>query len=276
VGSGTLLEGLDDELTMLEAGDSFSLDAPLPEGFGDLAGRTATFTVKVNEVKEKVLPDLDDEWVDENTEFEVVEELRESLRQRVGDAKLSAVSRQFADRALSTLRDRVEVDLPDGLVRAEMDNHLHNFLHRLEQAEITLEDYFQATGLEQERFLADLRAQAELSLKNRLVLEAVAKEENLEVTEDDLSRALQSLAARSEDPAAYIRAFAQSGQELALASDILRNRALEVILANSTPVDESGAPIDLKLNIGEVEAEVLADDDPVGDEVVAALVEEEE
>lgn len=278
VGSGLFLEGIDPHLEGTSAGDTVSFDGPLPAGFGERAGETATFTVTVNEVKERVLPELNDDWVDENTEFETVEELTEAMRHRLGDAKLQAVSREFAEKALSTIRDQVEVDLPESLVRAEMDTHLHNFMHRLDEAEVTLDDYFRATGIAQDSFLSDLRAQAELSLLNRLVLEAVASTEDIDVTEEDVTQALQSLAARSGDPVAYLKAFGESGQELALASDILRNRALEVILSNASPVDEDGQPVDLSLKVPEVEGEVLADElgPEVEGEVIATVVEEEE
>lgn len=188
---------------------------------------------------------------------------------------MRAVSSEYTEKALSTLRDQIEIELPDALVRSEVDGQLHNFLHRLEETELTLDDYFRASGISEEVFLADLRRQAEFSIGNRLVLEAVAEAEKIDVTEDDLSDALQSLAARSDDPVAYLQAFRESGQELALASDILRNRALDAILSNATPVDEDGNPVDLSLAVPEVEAEVIADE-AVEAEVVAEVVEEEE
>jgi trigger factor len=145
-----------------------------------------------------------------------------------------------------------------------MDRHLHDFLHRLEEAELTFEDYFRATGTSQEAFLEDLRAQADLSIRNRLVLDAVIEAEDITVDEEDLSNALRSLASRAEDPVAYIRAFQNSGQELALASDILRNRALDAILSHARPVDEDGNPVDLSLQVNEVEAEIIDDEEVVG------------
>ncbi|MGB7858982.1 MAG: trigger factor [Acidimicrobiia bacterium] len=280
VGSGLFVEGIDEHVLGVEADGEVSFIAPLPEGFGDLAGQEVTFKVKVNEVKERILPDLDDEWVDENTEFETVEELRSELRDRLADAKLRAVSREYSEKALSTLRDQIDIELPEALVRAEMDSQLHNFLHRLEEAELTIEDYFQATGMTQDVFLGDLQSQALLSIQNRLLLEAVAKAESIEVTEDDMSAALQSFAVQSGDPVAYLSAFRESGQELALASDILRNRALDAILSNAQPVDEDGNLLDLTLQVPEVEAEVLDDAIIEGEivtaEVVAAEPAEEE
>lgn len=275
VGSGLFIEGIDDNIVGVAADGEIVFEAPLPQGFGDRAGNEVTFRVKVNEVKERILPVLDDEWVDENTEFETVDELTTELRDRLGDAKLRAVSSEYTEKALSTLRDQIEIELPDALVRSEVDGQLHNFLHRLEETELTLDDYFRTSGISEEVFLADLRRQAEFSIGNRLVLEAVAEAEKIDVTEDDLSDALQSLAARSDDPVAYLQAFRESGQELALASDILRNRALDAILTNATPVDEDGNPVDLSLAVPEVEAEVIADE-AVEAEVVAEVVEEEE
>lgn len=283
VGSGLFIEGLDDRVIDAAAGDVIEIDAPLPAGFGDRAGEEVRFTVTVNEVKERVLPELDDEWVDDNTEFETVEEMRTVLRGQLEQAKRGAVSRQYAERAIDTLVAQVEVDLPEALVRAEMDSLLHRFLHRLEENELSLEDYFQATGIEQQTFLDDLRLQADSSLRNQLVLEAVATAEDIDVTEEDLSNTLQALAAQSGDPAAYLKAFAESGQELALASDIVRNRALDAILSNANPVDEDGNPVDLSLQVNEVVADVveaLPDDDEsvpvVTAEIVTDELEEEE
>lgn len=283
VGSGLLIEGIDERLEGIEPGAVLEFEAPLPEGFGEQAGEQVTFEVKVNEVKERILPELDDNWVDENTEFETVDELRSELEAQLGQAKLQAVSRQFADRALSTLVDQLEVDLPEGLVRSEMDDQLHSFAHRLGDNELTLDDYFAATGITQEQFLDDLRQQAERALRNQLVLEAVAEDAGIEITPEEVSSVIQGLAARSDDPVAYLQAFRQSGRELAVAGDILRNRALDAILSAAKPVDEEGNPVDLRLEVSEVEAEIV-EAEPVGDptgsivegEVVSTSAEEEE
>lgn len=274
VGSGLFIEGMDDHVRGASARDEIVFDAPLPQGFGERAGEVVTFRVAVNEVKERVLPDLDDDFVDENTEFETVQEFKEALRDQLADAKLRAVSREFAEKALSTLREQVDVEIPEGLIRAEMDGHLHDFLHRLEDAELSLQDYFGATGLSQEEFLNDLRNQADRSIRTRLVLEAVVEAEGLEISEDEIDAALRSLAARTEKPDAYLKALRDSGQELAVASDILRNRALGVIMSNATPVDEDGNEIDLSSQAPQVEAEVV--EDAVEAEVVEAEVLEEE
>ncbi len=144
----------------------------------------------------------------------------------------------------------------------------------------TLEDYLQASGIEQQTLIDDLRQQSELSLRSQLLLEAVAEAEGIQVTEEDLSQALRALAARSGDPVAYLSAFRESGRELALASDILRNRAMDVVFSNAQPVDEDGNPVDLSLEEVEVEAEVveaeIVEAEPQEVEAVTAEVVEEE
>ncbi len=272
LGSAMFVEGIDEELVGASAGDVVQFDAPLPAGF-EMAGESVSFTVTVQEVKERILPELNDGWVEENTEFDTVDQLTRELRDRLADAKLQAVSRQYADLALSTLRDQIEIELPDALIRTEMDSHLHRFVHRLEENELNLDDYFQASGIDQADFLADLREQALLSLKNQLVLEAVADAEGIEVTPEDMSSVIQSFAAQSGDPVAYIRAFQQSGQELALASDILRNRAMDAILISAQPVDENGTPVDLKLQANEVEAEFVEAEVVEGEILEEGIVE---
>jgi trigger factor len=274
VGSGLFIEGIDEHLTGTSAGDQLTFEAPLPEGFGDSAGEPVTFGIKVHEVKERVLPELDDDWVDENTEFERVDELTTALRDGLAAAKKRAVAREFRDQAVATLRDQVEVELPERLVRAEMDNQLHRFAHQLEENELTLDDYFKASGISQEDFIADLQQQAEIALRTRLLLEAIAVEEEIEVTPEDVAQSLQGMAALSEDPKAFLEAFRDSGQELALASDIVREKALAAILDNATAVDEEGNPVDLSTEVNEVEAEIV--DGTVEGEVVTAEIVEEE
>ncbi|MFO7300664.1 MAG: trigger factor [Actinomycetes bacterium] len=273
VGSGGFLEGADEHLTGKKARDVVEFNGPLPSGFGERAGEEVLFKITLNEVKERVLPELDDEWVDENTEFETVEELREALREQLRDVKVRAAAREFSEKALSTLRDEVDIEIPDGLIEAEANDIIHNFLHRLEDAELSLEDYFRATGTNSDVLVADAKEQAKVSILNRLVLESIVEAEGITVTEEELSNAVQALAARSGDPVRFIKAFRQAGQELALAGDILRNRALDVILSNASPVDEDGNPLDLTIQGQDVVGEVVSDEVVEGE--VVALEEEE-
>ena len=278
IGTGGLIEGADEVLEGATAGQELTIDAPLPEGFGERAGEQATFRITVNEVKQLVLPDLTDEWVDENTEYSTVEELRSSLRERMAEVKRAGIARRFADRALETLVEQAELDLPEAVVRAEMDEILHRFVHRLEDQQLTLGDYFQVTGISQEQFLADLQAQADRSLRTRILLDAIIADAGLEVGDDELEAVLDRVARQTDDPEGFLRSIRGTPQELAVRADILRDKALKLIIDNATPVDPDGNPIDLDLD-DEVEAategEVVAGDVVEGGVVVADVVEGE-
>jgi trigger factor len=271
IGSGELIEGADEALVGAAAGQEITIDAPLPEGFGERAGEQATFRITVNEVKELVLPELTDEWVDENTEYETVEELRTSLRERMVEVKRAGAARRFADRALETLVDQVELEIPQAVLRAEMDEILHRFLHRLEDQQLTLSDYFQATGMSQEQFLADLESQADRSLRTRILLDAIIADASLEVDDSEVEAVLQRVAVQTDDPEAFMRSIRGTPQELAVRADILRDKALKLIIDNATPVDPDGNPIELDLDD---EAEQMSVGEVVGEVVEGEAIED--
>jgi trigger factor len=264
------VEGADDNLRGKAAGDIVSFPAPLPSGFGELAGDETVFTLKVNEVKAKILPDLDDGWVDEVTEFETVGELRTALAERLTEVRRRAAANQFRERALDGLVDQAEFDLPEPLVRAEMEEHFHRFVHRLETQEVTLEDYLSVTGQSQEDFLDDLRRQADRTLRTRIVLDAVANKEEMEVEPSELAATIEVLARSSDQPDQVRKALSEPSRALSVRGDILRNKALEVVVAAARAVDNDGNPVDLDLGDPGIGTEIASD------EVEAQLVEAEE
>lgn len=275
LGSGGLVEGADAALVGAVAGDSVTITAPLPEGFsGDVV--EADFEIVVNEVKELILPDLDDEWVDENTEFETVDEFRANLRTRIEEAKQSSLARRFTDRVLTTLVEQVEIEIPDAVMRAEADEILHRFIHRLEGQEISLEDYFNATGITQEMFLGDLMGQADRSLRTRILLDAIIEDAGIEVSEAEVDEVLHGVASQSNDPLGFLKAIRGTPQELSLRSDMLRDKAIEMIIANATAVDPDGNEIAIDLDGPEdqaVEGEVVAGEIVEGEIVEGEVVE---
>lgn len=272
IGSDGLVEGADEALVGTSAGDVVTIHSPLPDAIGDQAGQEATFTITVNEVKELILPALDDDWVDENTEYETVEEMRENLRQRIAEAKRSGLGRRFSDRALETLLSQVEVEIPEAVIRAEMDDLLHRFIHRLEDQGLSIEDYFSMTGMTQEQLVQDVAAQAHRSLRTRLLLDAVVEDAGIELDESEVDSVLHSAASQSGDAMAFLEAFRGTPQELALRGDMLRNKALELIIENATPVDPDGNVIELPT---EDEEEVVAGEVVEGEIIEGEIVEGE-
>jgi trigger factor len=147
-----------------------------------------------------------------------------------------------------------------------MDEVLHRFVHRLEEQGITLDDYFSVAGVDREQFVDDLRRQGERSVRTRLLLEAVAERSGLRVSDEELAAVVDGIAAQSDDPEAVRRALRDGAGEKSVVGDILRNRALGVILAGATPVDEDGNPVDLEIEALDEDGD--DDGDDAGDEAV--------
>ena len=276
VGSGLFLEGIDEVLVGVSSGDTLSFDGPLPSGFGDQAGREVTFAITVTNLREKVRPDLTDDWVDEVTEFESVGEMRTEMRAQLQQMKIQALANRFRERALEELVEVMTVDVPEAIVRSEMDELLHRFGHRLEEQELEFADYLEVTGFTQEAFLADVRSQAEQGVRTRLLLDAVADQEGLEVSEEEFGAVLAGVAARDEsgqtDPSALREMLRGTPEEKSITGDILRNKALETILSGARPVDEAGNEVDLTVPIPETEADVVEGEVVDGDVVQGEVV----
>lgn len=276
IGHGGFIDGIDDQLVGSSAGSTVEFDGPLPAGFGDRAGDQVRFAVTVTAVQAKKLPELTDEWTTEMTEFDTVAELREGLASQMADVKKRSILTGFREKALEELIAQVDLDLPDGLLSAEMDELLHRFGHRLSEQGIEFEDYFRVTGISQEAFVSDLRLQADRSIRTQLLLEGIADQEGIEVTEDELMAVVRAVATDSEgsDPASLREALRGTPQEKSLTSDILRNKALEAIVASARPVDADGNAVDL--TIEEPVAEIVEGEVVPGEVVEGEIVEGED
>jgi trigger factor len=244
IGSGAFLEGMDQALRGAGAGSIVGFDTTLPEGIGADAGKPVKVRALVKQVKARRLPALTDAWVGEVSEFETVAEMRAELAVQMADIRRRSAWRHVEDRALADLVAALEVVLPSGLVEAEMDSIFHRFAHRLEEQGVRFEQYLAITSQDEKNFVSDLRSQAELNLKIRLLLEAVADQEGITVERPELEDAITALAAVARvSREEYLAALSEGGRELALAGDILRRKAIDRILDLVVPVDAAGAEV---------------------------------
>jgi len=260
VGSNSFVPGLDEQVMGATAGSIVKYNETLPEGMGEHGGKEVTFQVLVKGVKTQKLPEVTNEWVEEVTEFATIEALRQELSDGLREHKLAATRRQFADQVLEQLIDDMEIELPKGLLDAEMEFQLHRFLHRLEEQEIPVADYLRVTGQTEEAFIEDARQQAERSLSVRILLDAVGEAEGIEVGDEELQEALGALAASSDQtPEEYEKALRESGQVDVLTGDILRNKVIDRLVEAAVPVDENGDELSLEADEPD-EAEASAED----------------
>ena len=285
IGSASFIDGLDDLLVGVSVGDIRRGPAMLPDGFGDDGDREVEVQVLVKEILAKKLPDVTDEWVSDVSEFETRDELVDALRDGLQARAKSVAAMAYQDGLLDELTDEMDLDLPEALVDAEMQDNLHTLVHRLEQQGLDLGVYLQVTGQDEAAFADEVRQRAAKTLRTRILLEAVAAEESVEVTDDELAGAVASLAEQAQRPTDEVAAaLVESGQGHALAGDILRRKALERLLDAATPVDGDGNPVDLRPPAAEEssEEETAAPpsdpQEPVGGDETAvdAVVEDEQ
>jgi trigger factor len=257
IGSRSFIPGLDEMLVGASAGDIRQGPATLPQGFGDHAGDEVTLRVLVKGVRGKRLPEVTDEWVGDVSEFDTVAELREALERNLTSMKLSMAIGDFRERLVEDLIADLDLDLPDALVQAEMEAGLHNLYHSLESQGIDLVNYLRVTGQDEEAFAADLRDRAERAIRTRVLLEGIGTAESIEVGDEDVAEAVESLAGSSGRPVDEIRSALQaSGQEQALAGDILRRKVLDLLMSKARAVDAAGNPVDLTPPVDEEDAEI--------------------
>lgn len=234
VGSGTVVPELDEELTGKRKGDILKFNATLPEEAGEeLAGREVTFSVLVKEAKAKVLPKLDDDFAQEASEFDTLDELRADLRERLEQAAEVQRQSELETRVLQAYLDQVEVPLPETLVHDELHYRANRFAQQLRYMGASLEQYLEALGQTQEQVEADLRAQAERAVKAQLVLEAIARAESFEASEEEVDAELQRQAARANLEPEQVRQALSDGRGGVIAGDILRSKALAFLVEHA-------------------------------------------
>ena len=234
VGSGTVVPELDEELTGKRKGDILKFNATLPEEAGEeLAGREVTFSVLVKEAKAKVLPKLDDDFAQEASEFDTLDELQADLRERLEQAAEAQRQSELETRVLQAYLDQVEVPLPETLVHDELHYRANRFAQQLRYMGASLEQYLEALGQTQEQVEADLRAQAERAVKAQLVLEAIARAESFEASEEEVDAELQRQAARANLEPEQVRQALSDGRGGVIAGDILRSKALAFLVEHA-------------------------------------------
>jgi trigger factor len=244
VGSGSLMGGLDEALTGATAGDQRRFTTELVAG--EQAGSTADVEVTVRSVKEKELPELDDEFAQTASEFDTLDELRADVRERLERVAALEQGAQARDKVLEALLAATDVPLPESIVRGEVEWREHDIGHQLENAGLDLDDYLSAEGRTREEFGAEVRTNSETAVKSQLVLDAIADAEQVGISDAELTEHVIMQAQRyGVSPQEFAQQMTQAGNLPALVADVRRNKALALVLERSTVTDGSGRPVDL-------------------------------
>ena len=264
VGSGDLVDGLDDALVGTSAGDTVTFAAKLQQG--ERAGDEADITVAVNSVKEKELPELDDEFAQLASEFDTIDELRDDLRERWARSRSSSRARRPATSSSSNWSTVVEFPVPESAVQAEVDYREHEVVHSLGHDDELFDSYLEREGKSREEFTGELRESAEKAVRAQFLLDAVADKAEVNVGDAELTEYLVRQAARYQmAPQEFASQVMQSGNLPALVADVRRNKALADLLEHAVITDASGNTVDLSAlapnAIADLAASASDDDD---------------
>ena len=253
VGSGDLIDGLDEAVTGLAQGESKEFGTKLVAG--DHEGEDAQVTVTVQSVKVRQLPDADDEFAQMASEFDTIDELREDLAKQVETTKKGEQAQQIRDKVLAAALEKTEVPLPEGVVKEQVDGQLQQLLGQFGGDEAVLNTMLEAQGTTREQFDADSRTSAEEAVRTQLFLDELAEAEQPEVSQQELTdHILFTAQSYGMDPNQFIQQIQQSGQLGNLFADVRRGKALAVSILKATVKDTDGNDIDVAEFFGEAEA----------------------
>jgi trigger factor len=235
IGSGSFIPGFEDQLIGAEIGKEVDVNVTFPEEYQEksLAGKAATFKCTVKGIKEKQLPELNDEFASNVSEFETLAEYKESVKKKLEDRKNAEAKAKKEDEAVKALIDDSEIELPEAMVETQQRQIVNDFAQRMQYQGLTMEQYLQYTGTTAEKMLEQVRPQAEERIKSRLVLEEVAKAENIEVSDDEVNAELQKMADQYKMEVEKVKEILGENQIKTLREDLAVQKAAEFIVENA-------------------------------------------
>lgn len=243
VGSGRLIDGLDEAIIGLSAGESKVFTTELVAG--SHAGKEAEVTVTVGSVKERELPEPDDEFAQLASEFDTIDELKADLSERVSRVKRVQQAEQIRTAAIDALLEGVEMPLPEAVVQAQVDNTIHNALHGLDHDEAKLAQALEKQGTTREKFDADARTEAEKAIKTQLLLDALGDDLDIQVGQDDLTERLVTTSRQyGIQPQELLGYLQQQNQLPAMFADVRRGKTIAAAVEAATVSDTDGNVID--------------------------------
>jgi len=246
IGRGNLIPGFEEELVGVTAGDEKMFDVTFPGDYHaeDLAGQQATFTVTVKEIKEKVVPDLDDAFAADVSEFETMDELRDDVRERLRAAAESGAQREFRAAAVEKAVEHAIIVVPSTMIDREAHRLYHQLEERVGEQGLTMDAYLGVLQKTEEDIEEEMRPQADFVIKRQLVLEAIAEAESLEVTDEDIAEVVKHDAeALGRDYLQLLADLEKSGRREALRDEMLVAKAADFVADSAVAVPMTEAEV---------------------------------
>ena len=238
LGSGTFIPGFEDQIVGHNIGDKFDVNVTFPEEYQaeDLAGKPAVFKTEILGIKETIVPELDDEYVSDTTDFETVDEFKEDIKKTVTERKEKQAKHEKEEKAIAKLVELSTVELPEPMIKYQQERMIDQFGQQLMYQGMNLEQYLNMTGQTRDDMRDQVRPEAEKTIKNSLVIEAVADAQGFDVTEDEVEAEMNKMAEQYKMEIEKIKEFMGEDQIESLKHDIRMNKAIEYIASQAKEV----------------------------------------
>ena len=235
IGSGAFIPGFEEQLVGAEIGKEVEVKVTFPEDYQaeNLKGKDAVFKCTIKEIKEKELPELDDEFASEVSEFETLDEYKEDVRKNLTEKKEKDAKNAREEAAVKAAVEVSEMEIPEAMLETQQRQMVDEFAQRISMQGLSMEQYFQFTGTNYQQMVNQVKPQAEERIKSRLVLEAVAKAEKIEATEEDYEKELETMAEVYQMEAAKVKELMGDREKKNIMQDIAVRKAAEFIAQNA-------------------------------------------
>lgn len=235
IGSGAFIPGFEEQLIGAKIDEETEVKVTFPEDYHaeELKGKDAVFKVTVHEIKEKELPELDDEFASEVSEFDTLDEYKEDVKKKLLEKKEEAARTQKEDAVIEAIIKDSKMDIPDAMIDTQTRQMAQDYAGRLSQQGLTLEQYFQFTGMDSDKFLEQMRPGAEKRIQSRLVMEAVAEAEGLEVSDDDYDHELERMAEMYQMEKDKLKDLVGEYEKEQIIEDLKIQKAVDFVVDNA-------------------------------------------
>ncbi|MBO5372442.1 MAG: trigger factor, partial [Lachnospiraceae bacterium] len=235
IGSHSFIDTFEEQLVGKNTGDEVEVNVTFPEEYHapELAGKPAVFKVKVNEIKAKELPELDDEFAQDVSAFDTLAEYKEDVKKKLEERKESEARRTKEDEAIKKIVDKSSMDIPEAMLETQMENMIEEFAQRISQQGLSFEQYMQFSGMTMDKLKEQVKPDALNRIQTSLVLEAIAKEENIEVSEEDVMAEIEKMAAMYGMEADKLKELVGDAEKESMKKDIAIQKAVELVMDNA-------------------------------------------
>ncbi len=241
IGSHSFIDTFEDQLIGKKTGDKVDVNVTFPEEYHEasLKGKPALFKVEIKEVKVKELPKLDDEFASEVSEFDTLKEYKASVKKTLTDRRKAQVKTEKENKVLEKVVENAKVELPAPMVDEQVSQMVNEFASRLQQQGLSIEQYMQMTGMQPQALMDQMRPEAEMRIKTRLVLEAVAEAEKIKATDKDIDKELEKMAEMYRMEADKLKEMAGEAEKEQISKDVAVQKAVDLLVKEAVEIEAS-------------------------------------